>query len=332
MWSHHHLSLTLDQKQHYSYLKCRLMRKWESCGRARTLSVCLSVNIPASYLCSGLPYLHFTVVGFIFCFLRSMLQCLVTLCKVMWPSQASAGTAGPETQWAANWVLNVAQRKTSSLSQPLRSFHLLYPVMSDNCWSLSLITSSLPFSACFYLLSCPLHTLCCRYELNSLSLTVVTCLFQRCWLDRFRSVNVISKTCRWSDWMEQSSEISRASMAHGWEPKSPQSCFILRGVPSCLLRILWIEKISSCQNSVHVSISGVPPITAGFHTVLDTLSATRSSNQAATLSSASSRLPVDWVSCWKLSEMNIINPVESLNAFKPSCHMTAYEYLWWCIQ
>lgn len=111
MWSHHHLSLTLDQRQHYSYLKCRLMRKWESCGRARTLSVSLSVNIPASYLCSGLPYLHFTVVGFIFCFLRSMLQCLVTLCKVMWPSQASAGTAGPETQWAANWVLNVAKRK-----------------------------------------------------------------------------------------------------------------------------------------------------------------------------------------------------------------------------
>lgn len=74
-------------------------------------AVSLSVNIPASYLCSGLPYLHFTVVGFIFCFLRSMLQCLVTLCKVMWPSQASAGTAGPETQRAANWVLNVAQRK-----------------------------------------------------------------------------------------------------------------------------------------------------------------------------------------------------------------------------
>lgn len=111
MWSHHHLSLTLDQKQHYSHLKCRLMRKWAPCGRARTLSVKLSVYIPASYLCSGLQYLHFTVVGFIFCFLCSMLRCLVTLCKVMWPSQASAGTASPETQWAANWALNVAQRK-----------------------------------------------------------------------------------------------------------------------------------------------------------------------------------------------------------------------------
>lgn len=76
-----------------------------------------------------------------------------------------------------------------------------------------------------------------------------------------------------------------------------------------------IEKISSCQSGVHVSISAFPPHHSGpSHSVGHAVSERRFSNQAAGVGSLP---PVDGDSRCRLCEMNIPNPVESFNAFKP---------------
>ena len=136
--------------------------------------------------------------------------------------------------------------------------------------------------------------------------------------------------CWWSDGLDRSPAIFCALIPHVLgrllHPKIFTKPFLFWALwQTVLLHIPWIE-ISSCQNSVHVSISSVPPITAGFHTVSDGLPAASGSNQAAdTIHSARSPVAVDWVSCWRPREVIIVNPVESLNALKPRLQ---HDSLW----
>lgn len=96
--------------------------------------------------------------------------------------------------------------------------------------------------------------------------------------------------------------------------------------PCCLLHILWTQKISSSQTSVHVSISSVPPHHSRLsHSVGHAVSNKELKPGSDAICSVSSLLPVDWVSRWRLSEMNNVNPVESFNAFKPRLQ---HDSLW----
>lgn len=111
-------------------------------------------------------------------------------------------------------------------------------------------------------------------------------------------------------------------MAHGWEPPPRTNLFTkpfyLHSLPCCLLHILWKREISLCQNGVRVSISGVPPRYSGLsHSVGHAVSNKELEPSNDALRPVGNLLPVIWVSCLRLFEMNIVNPVKSLSAFEP---------------
>lgn len=146
-----------------------------------------------------------------------------------------------------------------------------------------------------------LSSTCCLYFCLSvflnLNFSVSRFLFQSnialvYFTDSGREEDLISKNRWWGDWLEQSPAIYQASMAHGWKPLLHTKVFTkhfyytLSTMLSAPYRLNREDQLVPKLASMFPSAVSLP-ITVGFHRVLDTLSATRSSNQAATLSTVS---------------------------------------------
>ncbi len=134
------------------------------------------------------------------------------------------------------------------------SFSTFLMSLFDKRYTLFCSFYSLPSTA-FYILSLFHHSIQ-RFAEFLLQSNTALLISQ---IQRERRIQSVKSAGEVIDW-NKAPELWRLREGnHSSTPKSPQICYILCRSPCCLLCILWIEKISLCQNSVHVSIKSVPP-------------------------------------------------------------------------